>query len=571
MKYEKFITLTLVVILVCTSFSITAGARLFSSASSELSNMVDDTGTIENIGNYPILGNLFLIKGDQGKDYLGKHFDYYYPVNLPEEFNKEDLRVEFKGKVSNIYFLTTAIMRWTFARDLPVALPITLTEIHEIKPDLEFDISINEEFYVGEPIPVEATLFNTGEKTVHVAEMGLELGTLDFTVETPDGQTVSYICDSMSKTPETITIEPGEKYSVTIDDITEKELFGIIDDAEKKIFEFTEGEYKIQGHYISPASDDTVVDEKYWIGELHSKEYKFKILDGEPDPEVYYLTIDVENAGEYATTIPEPGTYEYLAGSEVEVEAVVLVDCIGLCEFSHWSGDDIDGSTNPVETLTMDSDKSVVAHFILGSDNKPPEAHFLYDPICPVVCQPICFKSDSKDSDGCIVSYEWDFGDGNTSSGNKVVMHSYEKEGTYTVCLKITDDDGADNTYCKDIEVIKTNDEELGVIHGFVMTIEDFTIPSEPVPVPVPYPPEIIPVEDVTVTAKPLRSYENQVTYSAETDAEGYFRMENVIPDVYEVTATKEGYYSKPLIVKVFPGEEPEPLKILIINGEPRE
>jgi PKD repeat protein len=299
------------------------------------------------------------------------------------------------------------------------------------------------------------------------------------------------------------------------------------------------------------------------------------IVVRKPDtPEIYYnLTIDAENAGEYATTVPEPGVHKYLEGSEVEVFANILVNCIGLIEFSHWSGNDIDGSTNPVETLTMDSDKSVVAHFILiEPENEPPKAHFLYEPIEPVaVNQPICFKSDSKDSDGEIVSYEWDFGDGNTSSGNKIVMHSYELEGTYTVCLKVTDDDGADNTYCEDIKVVKNDEEELGVIHGFVMTINNLVVDEYGNVNPTPYPPEIIPVEDATVTAKPLRNDENQVTYTAKTDKEGYFRMENVKPDVYEVLVTKEGYYGKPLLVKVFPGAEQEPLKILIIRGEPRE
>jgi len=50
--------------------------------------------------------------------------------------------------------------------------------------------------------------------------------------------------------------------------------------------------------------------------------------------------------------------------------------------------------------------------------------------------------SASYDSDGSIVSYQWDFGDGKTGSG-KTVSHSYEKSGRYTVKLTVTDDDGA--------------------------------------------------------------------------------------------------------------------------------
>ena len=38
----------------------------------------------------------------------------------------------------------------------------------------------------------------------------------------------------------------------------------------------------------------------------------------------------------------------------------------------------------------------------------------------------------STDSDGTLVAYEWDFGDGNTGTG-PVVRHAYAAPGTYTV------------------------------------------------------------------------------------------------------------------------------------------
>lgn len=47
--------------------------------------------------------------------------------------------------------------------------------------------------------------------------------------------------------------------------------------------------------------------------------------------------------------------------------------------------------------------------------------------------------------DGRIVSYHWDFGDGNTASKAKV-KHKYKAAGTYTVQLTVTDDKGAQNT-----------------------------------------------------------------------------------------------------------------------------
>ncbi|HLC47488.1 MAG TPA: S8 family serine peptidase, partial [Candidatus Norongarragalinales archaeon] len=50
--------------------------------------------------------------------------------------------------------------------------------------------------------------------------------------------------------------------------------------------------------------------------------------------------------------------------------------------------------------------------------------------------------STSTDSDGSLVSYGWDFGDGFTASGASVV-HAYSAIGTYIVTLTVTDNGGA--------------------------------------------------------------------------------------------------------------------------------
>ena len=48
----------------------------------------------------------------------------------------------------------------------------------------------------------------------------------------------------------------------------------------------------------------------------------------------------------------------------------------------------------------------------------------------------------SSDDDGSIVSYAWDFGDGNVDSGVSA-SHVFEAEGSYTTKVTVTDNEGA--------------------------------------------------------------------------------------------------------------------------------
>ncbi len=53
--------------------------------------------------------------------------------------------------------------------------------------------------------------------------------------------------------------------------------------------------------------------------------------------------------------------------------------------------------------------------------------------------------SASEDVDGTIISYSWDFGDGQFGEGERV-DHLYQSAGTYTATLTITDDEGGTDT-----------------------------------------------------------------------------------------------------------------------------
>ena len=60
--------------------------------------------------------------------------------------------------------------------------------------------------------------------------------------------------------------------------------------------------------------------------------------------------------------------------------------------------------------------------------------------------------SVSLDPDGTIVSFDWDFGDGDTASGEEL-NHTYTDEGSYTATLTVTDNGGATAVDTEQIEV----------------------------------------------------------------------------------------------------------------------
>ncbi|EMR74336.1 PDK repeat-containing protein, partial [Thermoplasmatales archaeon SCGC AB-539-N05] len=84
--------------------------------------------------------------------------------------------------------------------------------------------------------------------------------------------------------------------------------------------------------------------------------------------------------------------------------------------------------------------------------NIPPEADFSYSPIFPIFSEQVQFTDQSYDPDGDIISYEWDFDDGGTSTSQNPV-HAFTEEGTYTVTLTVMDNDEVTDVKQKTIMV----------------------------------------------------------------------------------------------------------------------
>lgn len=89
--------------------------------------------------------------------------------------------------------------------------------------------------------------------------------------------------------------------------------------------------------------------------------------------------------------------------------------------------------------------------------NDPPNAVFTYSPEKPRIGENIIFDaSDSDDPDGTIISYEWDFGDGNTVT--KLTPKStyiYKNPDTYNVTLTVKDNLNEPDTTSQQIEVLR--------------------------------------------------------------------------------------------------------------------
>ena len=80
------------------------------------------------------------------------------------------------------------------------------------------------------------------------------------------------------------------------------------------------------------------------------------------------------------------------------------------------------------------------------SGNVPPIADFSTDITTGVAPLLVQFDaSTSSDSDGNIVRYEWNFGDGEMAEG-ETVSHTYQSAGMYTARLVVTDNGGAIDT-----------------------------------------------------------------------------------------------------------------------------
>ncbi|UCE29504.1 MAG: PKD domain-containing protein, partial [Candidatus Bathyarchaeota archaeon] len=98
-----------------------------------------------------------------------------------------------------------------------------------------------------------------------------------------------------------------------------------------------------------------------------------------------------------------------------------------------------------------DGDFETKTSYITVADTAP-SADFTASPTGEALT--VGFTDTSTSHDG-IVSWLWDFGDGETSSGQNPT-HKFPDDGTYLVTLTVTDSDGSADTVTKQVSVVNT-------------------------------------------------------------------------------------------------------------------
>jgi PKD repeat protein len=91
---------------------------------------------------------------------------------------------------------------------------------------------------------------------------------------------------------------------------------------------------------------------------------------------------------------------------------------------------------------------------VIGDYNALPKAILSFSPAQPTTADTVQFSDRSTDADGRIAEWNWNFGDGATSTQQNPT-HRFSTKGSYTVALTVKDDKGATHSTSQAMEVVE--------------------------------------------------------------------------------------------------------------------
>jgi PKD repeat protein len=194
------------------------------------------------------------------------------------------------------------------------------------------------------------------------------------------------------------------------------------------------------------------------------------VMRGEPDE---YIAREVAEAKKLGLTlimglnIRKGGVNKsHMPASIVRSAGAVLMAQEYPCAFISWEYDEPYLARDDVREAMLFLSKKAEEHPARSCSrggspppppqNEPPTADF--DPPSCTVGVGCRFTDKSRDRDGTIESWSWDFGDGETSTQQNPT-HTYARANTYSVTLRVTDDDGASRSASANVRVTSAGNE----------------------------------------------------------------------------------------------------------------
>ncbi|HKZ93287.1 MAG TPA: PKD domain-containing protein [Candidatus Bathyarchaeia archaeon] len=149
-----------------------------------------------------------------------------------------------------------------------------------------------------------------------------------------------------------------------------------------------------------------------------------------------WLTVPPSDDG----VVPTHGGFEVIRYTSTSWTAVTLFDGVGT------SNGSVVYYAFPIYSLAQPERENL----IINSVNwlLPPIARFTHSPEKPSAGEVVIFNATlSTPNDGIIATYEWDFGDTNTTTTtNPTITHRFNVPGNYNVTLTVTDSEGKSDT-----------------------------------------------------------------------------------------------------------------------------